>query len=164
MQISTSRFSSQRAIQQSGLAAVRISLGLPKFALDYPILGEVFMLMPSRDMLRMEEEPYTALYLKRMEGYGVDKINRAFTTLGAQAKNHGKSGLVLLCFEDITREFCHRRIFAKWWLEKTGEVIDELGPAVFTPNPSAPPKTAPVKAKDVFNTVNIPSLFDLGSF
>jgi hypothetical protein len=38
----------------------------------------------------------------------------------------------LLCFEDLTKPglWCHRRPFANWWLENTGEVVPELEPDV----------------------------------
>ena len=41
----------------------------------------------------------------------------------------------LLCYEDVRKgesDWCHRTMFAKWWFEKTGEVIPEL------PDPSTP--------------------------
>ena len=43
--------------------------------------------------------------------------------------------IVLLCYEDVRKgesDWCHRTMFAKWWFEKTGEVIPEL------PDPSTP--------------------------
>ena len=42
---------------------------------------------------------------------------------------------VLLCYEDVRKgesDWCHRTMFAKWWFERTGEVIAEL------PDPSTP--------------------------
>jgi hypothetical protein len=48
--------------------------------------------------------------------------------LKAFATAHGSEGVVLLCFEDLTKpgEWCHRRSFAAWWDEKTGQKVDEL--------------------------------------
>ena len=44
--------------------------------------------------------------------------------------------VVLCCYEDVREpnEWCHRLVFAEWWLKNTGERIEEL------PNP------APVKS------------------
>ena len=40
--------------------------------------------------------------------------------------------LVLLCYEDLTKPGlrCHRRLFANWWCENTGDVVPELEPNV----------------------------------
>jgi hypothetical protein len=43
---------------------------------------------------------------------------------------------VLLCFEDVHRDgegACHRRTFARWWEEQTGEVVEELPAYVARP-------------------------------
>ena len=47
--------------------------------------------------------------------------------LEERARSEGKE-LVLLCFEDIRipSDWCHRTVFAQWWAEKTGEIIEEL--------------------------------------
>lgn len=34
--------------------------------------------------------------------------------------------LVLLCFDDIRKELCHRSLFAQWWQRETGENVREL--------------------------------------
>jgi rubrerythrin len=45
---------------------------------------------------------------------------------------HGGERLVLLCFEDVLAgESCHRRTFAQWWEEQTGQEVPELDPDDF---------------------------------
>ena len=53
---------------------------------------------------------------------GIDRIYRQI-----QAFDSGKP-VVLLCYEDVRDplQWCHRTMFAKWLLEKTGEIADEL--------------------------------------
>jgi hypothetical protein len=39
---------------------------------------------------------------------------------------HGERPLALLCFEDVhAGQLCHRRMFAAWWHEQTGELLPE---------------------------------------
>ena len=47
-----------------------------------------------------------------------------------QAIAHGSdaAGVVLLCFEKLAEKPCHRRLFAGWWEDKTGQPVPELCP------------------------------------
>jgi hypothetical protein len=121
----TSRFGAKDLITASGLAPVRISIGHPRWKLGYELTGACKLLMPTRDMLKLDEPTYRALYLGMLEKAGVDAIAEDLARLCPA----GAPGLVLLCFEDLTKpgEWCHRRIFADFWLEKTGEGVPELG-------------------------------------
>lgn len=51
-------------------------------------------------------------------------------TILEQAKALGLQDIVFLCYEKPGR-FCHRRVFAEWLQEKTGETVEEY------PNPSS---------------------------
>ena len=44
----------------------------------------------------------------------------------------GNDRLLLICFENLDEagKSCHRRMFATWWQEHTGEVVPELEPDV----------------------------------
>jgi hypothetical protein len=38
--------------------------------------------------------------------------------------------VLLLCYEDVLAgDWCHRKVFAEWWQEQTGQVVEELRPA-----------------------------------
>ena len=56
---------------------------------------------------------------------------------------HGKE-LVLLCYEDVRvpGDWCHRTVFAEWWAEQTGELIEELY------DPSEPKVKKPAAKKE----------------
>ena len=55
---------------------------------------------------------------------------RQKTLQPAITEQSGDHRLVLLCFEDLSKpgEWCHRRIFADWWKDITGDHVRELGP------------------------------------
>ena len=67
-------------------------------------------------------ELYTALLEQRG---GVEYFRQRFANVAHDAL---AGQLVLLCFEDIRKPglFCHRRVFATWWEQETGEPVSEL--------------------------------------
>ena len=60
----------------------------------------------------------------------------------AMAEVEGKD-LVLLCYEDVRNleDWCHRTMFAQWYCEHTGEIIEELE----DPNPPKGKRTIQTK-------------------
>ena len=57
----------------------------------------------------------------------------ALDTIREQAKGLGLQEIVFLCYEKPGR-FCHRRVFAEWLQEKTGETVEEYpNPSTFEP-------------------------------
>ena len=62
-----------------------------------------------------------------MEGIGADKIINMVMRFEEAADQEGKD-LVLLCYEDVRNpeDWCHRTMFAQWYCEHTGEIIEEL--------------------------------------
>lgn len=120
--IYTSRFSNPE-LKSGKYTAVRISLGSPRWKIGYEIAGVIRDLMPV-GLFKIENvEDFTPLYFARLEQAGVDKIRSQINHFERMGKP-----VVLLCFEDVRKPdwWCHRRVFADWWLEKTGDVIEEL--------------------------------------
>lgn len=117
----TSRFSNPE-LKSGKYTAVRISLGAPKWPLGYEIAGTINDLMPYGLLNIQDKELYERKYRERLDRVGVDRIYRQI-----QAFDSGKP-VVLLCYEDVRDplQWCHRTMFAKWLLEKTGEIADEL--------------------------------------
>lgn len=109
---------------------VQVSLGLPKFQLWYAAdwnQQRVWEITPRHAYLRASDGEFTRRYLEQVQGYGADAIRRKFENL---ARVSGADRLVLLCFEGLRTKgpnACHRRMFAKWWEQETGEVVPELG-------------------------------------
>jgi hypothetical protein len=123
----TSCFGAKTLIIGSGHAAIRTSIGHPRWKLAYPIDGICRLIMPTRPMLRMERDEYLAQYEAMLDDVGFDAIAGSFHELSDAA---GGRHLILLCFEDLSKAglWCHRRMFADWWQRSTGEEVRELAP------------------------------------
>ena len=122
----TSRYQNRDAIVASGFLPVGITLGPPRFRLGYGLAARLRELAPAGYMFEMEDEgEFRRLYRARLHRL---TVTRAAALLQEVSDAHGGRPLVLLCFEDVTQpgEWCHRRIFAGWWAEKTGEEVPEL--------------------------------------
>ncbi len=144
--IYTSRYSNPE-LKTGKYTAIRISLGSPRWQVGYTIAGAINHLMPygllgtyDNDKLGYERE-----YRKLLDKAGIEAIK-------TQLEEYTKLGkdVVLLCYEDIRKgenDWCHRTMFASWWKEKTGEVIEELFDPT-TPKIEKPKKkTEPVPQK-----------------
>jgi hypothetical protein len=125
MTLATSRYAAREKVLASGLAPVRTTVGAPRFALGYKLAGNVSMIAPSGLRSIEDRAEFEAVYRARLDGFGVDKIRAALEDVARAA---GAAGVVLLCFEDLDdpARWCHRTIFAAWWLEQTGEEVAEL--------------------------------------
>lgn len=110
-------------------AAVRISLGSPRWW-KTPPPASIWSLTPRREYLHSGRDVYLPRYFAQLDYYGVDMIRQEFERV---AKETGQDTIVLLCFEKLDKKgagpdhWCHRREFAQWWMEQTGEILPELG-------------------------------------
>lgn len=140
MAIWTSRYSNKE-LSTGRYYAVGISIGRPKFRLEYELGEQCYSLAPKGYMLNMDVESFRKAYYGKLEAIGTERIISMVNKFEEKARSEGKE-LALLCFEDVRVEgqWCHRTVFAQWWAEKKGETIKEL------PDPT-PPK-AKGKSKD----------------
>ena len=124
--ICTGRYSNKN-LRTDGYYQVGISVGRPKFPLGYELRDQCYMLAPRRDMLSMEKARYKNAYYAKLDAAGEQKVINYVRNLEKRAEAEGKK-LALLCFEDIRNpeDWCHRRMFAEWWQEHTGEAIEEI--------------------------------------
>jgi hypothetical protein len=77
-------------------------------------------------MLKIESMvEFATAYRAKLEKGGLERIRKEMENISA---THGGKPLALVCFEDLSKpgEWCHRRIFAVYWFEKTGDVVEEL--------------------------------------
>jgi hypothetical protein len=103
-----------------GALPVRISWGTPRFKITYrERLVVAPEIIPEREMAWMDPDTYKKFYFDILEEETVDAIRARFLGFGA-------TDLILLCFCKPSAPFCHRRLFADWWMDKTGEIIPEL--------------------------------------
>jgi hypothetical protein len=104
---------------------VRISLGAPRawaWAKGAPYISELapYGLLKKP---RLSTKQFEKGYIERLEAKGVEQISRRFAEVYAEYLKP----LALLCYEDVhAGEVCHRRMFAEWWKEQTGQSIPEL--------------------------------------
>lgn len=122
----TSRYSN-KTLRDEGYYAVGISQGTPKFPLGYQIREKNTVLAPNWNMMKLDVEAFREEYFRKLNRFGRNNVINLVEEMNRRAEAEGKE-LVLLCFEDIRKEgqWCHRTMFAEWWLNETGERIEEL--------------------------------------
>jgi hypothetical protein len=108
-----------------GVTPVRISIGKPRFL---PVAGSydaINDLMPWGLFKITDRVEFTERFRRRLDAKGVDAIQVEFERL---LEAHDQRPLMLLCYEDLLKpgEWCHRRTFSTWWLERTGQAIHDL--------------------------------------
>ena len=139
----TSRFSNPE-LRSGKYTTVRISLGTPKWPLGYSLDAEMPDLMPFGLLNKFERyEDFARAYFARLNQKGAARIQNQLHAL-----EHRGRDVVLLCYEDIRKgpdDWCHRRTFADWWLQQTGEIINELPDP--TPDPSQRRQATPKRVK-----------------
>lgn len=109
--------------------AVRITRGAPRAALarwtDEPSWPTVPSLAPSAAIFRkgLPREVFRERYLAELDETGPEQITAELNAIRDTAGQ-----LVLLCFEksEVAEVECHRRAFAYWWEQKTGQRVPEL--------------------------------------
>ncbi|MEU0839451.1 hypothetical protein ABZ370_08265 [Streptomyces sp. NPDC005962] len=106
---------------------VRITLGAPRFRLPYQLTHSVRELAPRREYFSKGLPEFTAAYRADLDRLGAARIAARLREI---AEAEGEHRLVLLCFEDLRdpAQWCHRRVFATWWKDATGDEVRELGP------------------------------------
>lgn len=116
-----------RAGREAGkLAIVQISQGLPRWKYcqpDYNLAG----ITPEYDRhAGHSAEELRRQYRAQLDDYGVDNIRADFADLAEMMRADGSQAEPVLCCHEKDGSTCHRRWFAEWWQEKTGETIPEL--------------------------------------
>ena len=124
LRLATSRYGDHELVAGSGLAPVGITVSLPRWRLPYELAGTVGPLAPHGLLDLDDQAEFERRYRERLDQYGVERARLVFA--GFAAANDAP-GCVLLCYEKAG-EPCHRRIFAAWWEEQTGECVPELEP------------------------------------
>ena len=121
--IYTSRYQNTE-LENGEYTVVGVTLGAPKFRLGYSLSGNIKEIAPPGFLFKeYNRERFTVRYRENIEKIGVTVIADILDGY----KSLGKD-VVLCCFEDVRKpnEWCHRQVFAEWWYEKTGELIEEL--------------------------------------
>ena len=134
--IYTSRYSNPE-LKTGKYTVVGITRGAPKFKLGYSLACNIIEIAPPGYLFNeYNRDRFTPAYFRHMDKVGPQKvfqILRKYELLGKP--------VVLCCYEDVRNpdDWCHRLVFAEWWLKRTGEKIDEL------PDPSPNKWAKPVE-------------------
>ncbi len=164
MAIYTSRYSNKELLS-GDYYPVGISLGAPKFKLGYEVREQCYSLAPKGAMLHLPYDQYKTAYMAKLDAIGRDRIIGMVQRMEARADEECKD-LVLLCFEDVRKpeDWCHRTMFAEWWMKNTGEIIEELAdpnpPKAAAPKKAEKPKAAEKPAEPTDDIGEQMSLFD----
>ena len=119
--IFTSYFSLTKKLEQNGYTTISISRFPPKFYDGKKAFG----LAPSESILnryktnQINEDEYTKEYIEYLESRR-EELVPYLTKLYNSDKKY-----VFLCYEKAG-DFCHRRILADWFKEKTGFECTEI--------------------------------------
>jgi hypothetical protein len=130
MDLATSRYQAADLIEASGRAAVGITLWYPRWKLRYPLVANLRQLAPTREIIHVGDASiFEEMYRQRLDDLGIGGVHELLVMCVQRANNER---LALACYEDLTKPGlgCHRRMFAAWYQEHTGESVPELEPAV----------------------------------
>ena len=123
----TARYSNPNIVG-SGLVPVGIARYSPTVRPAYERKANLYDLAPTAGMIArrksgaLTEEEFVAEYEQQLERISLPKILQQLTRLQGRA-----SGIVLLCFEDVSvGESCHRRMLADWLRRQAGLAVAEL--------------------------------------
>lgn len=125
--------------------AVRISLGVPPYEIPgFNPSTSIMKAAPDWAYMNTSVETYNKYFYAQINDYGVENYRKEFERIRKSLKLGKNAPLVLLCFEKLGKlecshedeviqteqDTCHRRKFAEWWKDQTGETIEELGTRV----------------------------------
>jgi len=108
-----------------GFQQVRISVSAPRYwPGPHPSIQE----LAPYGLMELDDQKFEQAYDRRLTRHGVDQIDRL---LGELVRSYAPKPIVLCCYEDVSNDkpngyqSCHRRLFANWWEDQTGDRIDE---------------------------------------
>ena len=120
MKIYTSYFGNIRRLNESGIFAICVAIGKPR----YLNLPQMINVAPTRYMLSdaCSYEEYLKLYDQILARQNAYQVVRQIESLS------GGRDVALCCYEK-PGDFCHRHILAKWITDNTGIEVKEFGVA-----------------------------------
>lgn len=119
---------------------IRASLGGPRWWKGGIPKHQVMLeIAPGRSYFNEEsDQVFERMFRAQLDGFGVEYLIGRFNLIGETVGLQYGSVLVPMCFEKLTSwddKKCHRAMFRHWWLEQTGEILNELGLPPDTPPP-----------------------------
>ena len=147
MRVATTRYQNAEVIRDSGLAPVRITVGAPRFTLGYDLAGAISAFAPERAWMDLDREPFQERMVAKLFTLGPTQAVEILTEMGG-----GYAGVVMLCFEKVPDEWCHRTMVADWLLAQCGITVIELEDRAPPPKPQSrrPRDTGPAEQRSLF--------------
>jgi hypothetical protein len=110
---------------------VRTTAYPPRYRLSYDLAGTICQLAPDRAWLKIEDrEQFAELYKAKAElelgPFPYLRLEEIAHEIRVRSGRR-RARLVLLCFCDISKTWCHRQILAGW-LDNAGIECPELTP------------------------------------
>jgi hypothetical protein len=113
----------EQAIEEQALIPIGITVGAARY-LRYELAANLGPLAPFGGLMKLEGDEFDLRFVQRLETFGAPAIK---TMISGVVDAYHARGAILLCFEKVDEgEACHRRTFATWWEEKTGQEVPEL--------------------------------------
>lgn len=118
MKIYTSYFGNIKRLNESGVFAICVAIGRPKFL----SLPQMLNVAPTRYMVSgpCSREEYLRLYDQILAKQDAHQVVSQIESLS------GGRDVALCCYEK-PGDFCHRHILAKWITDNTGIEVKEFG-------------------------------------
>lgn len=125
-EIWTSRYqAAEKILGRPDLIPIGFTVGHPRWRLTYQLAGNLKELGPDAAWKDRDQDTFLDYYRRKLDNLGPEAVGHLLIEKIVTA---GAKGAILLCFEDLTKpgEWCHRRMFADWWREQTGQEVPEL--------------------------------------
>lgn len=106
---------SNKELNDEKYKKIGISLGKPRFKIGYKLEGQLYSLAPGRDYFRAPEDVFIERYREGLDKLGIEKVMSILEQVAEENRD-----LVLLCFEDVDKDMCHRTLLADWIGEQMG--------------------------------------------
>jgi hypothetical protein len=119
----TSRWQN-RNLEKLDVVPVGISVAVPRFLVRYRY-RRLAELQPDPWMLSIKDDAsFERCYRRKLDRLGVEQIGALLQQI---ANEEGGKPICLLCYENVwAGQVCHRRMFARWFEQRTGIVVEEL--------------------------------------
>lgn len=106
-------------------APVVTSLTTPKWMPEAETWPRLWPATPRWKYFYAPPATFDRVFIAQLKRYGAREIARRMAQVARSGFAEPADRLVLLCWE-VNQADCHRGIFARWWLETTGEKIEEV--------------------------------------
>lgn len=103
---------------------VTISLLTPRWRPEAATWPRCWPVTPRWSYFHASDDEFDRQYVAQLDRHGPQEITRRLAQIAKTAYMEPSDRLVLLCWE-ADPDRCHRGTFARWLLQRTGELVTE---------------------------------------